>query len=238
VIVGAPGSTQPSLTPPTAAELLAEQADRAATFTTTGGWFGKPSTWILRDVATPSGNQPVWATADDSEQASYVNGQLVVCARSAPCASSTTWLMPAGPSYAPSLPETLPELLAALNAYSTGCTDVAGDCNAVNAVANIIAGYENRDSDGNWFLMLADIPGVTVKQVTDVTGQRDLALQFPFNDGVTEILFNASTYQFAGYVRGGVETVITDEGAVTGPGSYTPLVIPPPKSAPLPPAGH
>ena len=36
VIVGAPGSTQPSLTPPTAAELLAEQADRAVMFIIAG----------------------------------------------------------------------------------------------------------------------------------------------------------------------------------------------------------
>lgn len=35
VIVGAPSSTQPSLILPTAAELLAEQADRAVTFTNT-----------------------------------------------------------------------------------------------------------------------------------------------------------------------------------------------------------
>ncbi len=50
--------------------------------------------------------------------------------------------------------------------------------------------------------MLADIPGVTVQQVTDVTGQADVAVRFPFTDGVTEILLNASTRQFVGYVRG------------------------------------
>jgi hypothetical protein len=50
VIVRAPGSTQPSLTPPTAVEMLAEQADRAVT------WVSGPQqlalarsgTWILR----------------------------------------------------------------------------------------------------------------------------------------------------------------------------------------------
>ena len=200
---------------------------------------------MLRELATSSGDQTVWATADDSEQASYVNGTLQVCSRSAACAKSTQWLMPAGPSYTlvnppfpqgrppfkhlpPSLPHTLPQLLAVLNTYRTGCSDVAGDCNAVNAMANIIAGYANRGGpNGDWFLMLADIPGVTVQQMTDVTGQADVAFRYPFTDGITEILFNASTHLFAGYVRSGVETVITKEVAVSGPGSTTPAVIHP-----------
>jgi hypothetical protein len=241
VIVGAPGSTQPSLTPPTAAELLAEQADRAVTFTNNPPMLvGWPPPWVLRKLATSSGDQTIWATADDSAQASYVNGRLQICSRSAACAKSTQWLMPAGPSYTlvnpppaegrppfrhfpPALPQTLPQLLAALNAYGTGCSDVAGDCNAVNAMVNIIVGYANLlGSSGNWFLMLADIPGVTVNQVTDVAGQADVALRYPFADGVTEILFNAQTHLFAGYLRNGVETVITKEVAVSGPGSTTP----------------
>jgi hypothetical protein len=49
---------------------------------------------VLRELDTSSGKQKVWATADDSEQASYVNGQLQVCSRSAACATSTQWLMP------------------------------------------------------------------------------------------------------------------------------------------------
>jgi len=245
VIVGAPGSTQPSLTPPSAAELLAEQADRAVTFTNTPRLLARPGTWILRELATSSGDRAVWATADDSKQASYVNGKLQVCARSAACATSTQWLMPAGPGYPlvnppipqgrppfkhlpPSLPDSLPQLLAALNAYHTGCADVAGDCNAVNAMANMIAGYANRGGPhGDWFLMLADIPGVTVQQVTDVTGQPDLAFRFPFTGGVTEILLNASTHRFVGCVRDGIETVTTKEVPVSGPGSLTPVVVHP-----------
>ena len=244
VIVGAPGSTQPSLTPPTAAEMLAEHADRAVTFTNNFPPLVKPGTWVLRKLATSSGNQTIWATADDSEQASYVNGKLQVCSRSAACAKTTQWLMPAGPSYTlvnppfpegrppfkhlpPSLPETLPQLRAALNAYQTGCSDVAGDCNAVNAMLNVIAGYANRGgSDGNWFLMLADIPGVTVQPVTDVTGQADVAFRYPFANGITEILFNADSHLFAGYVRNGVQTVITKEVTVSGPGSRTPAPTP------------
>ena len=105
-------------------------------------------------------------------------------------------------------------------------------------MANIIAGYANRGGpQGNWFLMLAGIPGVTVQQVTDVTGQADVAFRFPFTDGITEILFNATTYQFAGYVRGGIETVITKEVTVSGPGSLIPVVVHP-QSAPMLPAGH
>jgi hypothetical protein len=255
VIVGTPGSTQPSLTPPTAAELLAEKADRAVTLTNTPGLFAEPGTWVLRELATSSGDQTVWTTADDSEQASYVDGKLTVCSRSAACAKSTQWLMPAGPAYTlvhpgipqgrppfkhlpPTLPDSLPQLLATLNGYSTGCADVAGDCNAVNAMANMMAGYANPSGpQGNWFLMLADIPGVTVQQVTDVTGQADVAFRFPFTDGVTEILLNASTHQFVGYVRGGIETVITKEVTVSGPGSLTQVVVRP-KPFPGQPTRH
>ena len=75
VIVGAPGSTQPSLIPPTA---LAEQADRAVGFTNTLPLSAQPGTCILRKLATSSDDQAVWATAHDSEQASYVNGKLQV----------------------------------------------------------------------------------------------------------------------------------------------------------------
>jgi hypothetical protein len=236
VIVGAPGSTRPSRIPPTAAQLLAEHAaltvsvfDPRTRPLAIDPTKVESSTWILRELATPSGGQAVWATADDSEQASYVNGKLEVCARSAACARSTRWLMPAGPSYAfinppgrPTLlPGSLPRLLTALNAYSTGCTDVAGDCNAVNAITSMATGYA-AVAQGAWFLVLAGIPGVTVARVTDLTGQSDVAFRFPFTDGVTEILFNASTYELAGYVRAGIETVITRQEIVSGPGSHTP----------------
>lgn len=241
VIVGAPGSTRPSRTPPTAAELLAEHADRAVTFTNSLPPIARPGTWVMRELATSSGEQAIWATADDSAQARYVNGKLQVCSRSAACAKSTQWLMPAGPSYTlvnppfpmgrpslrhlpPGLPQTLARLLAFLNTYRTGCADVAGDCNAVNAMANMIFGYLNRGgTHGDWLLMLADIPGVTVQRVTDVTGQADVAFRFPFSDGITQILLNASTYRLAGYVRDGVETVVTKEVTVSGPGSRTPV---------------
>jgi len=247
VIVAGPGSTQPSLTPPTAAERLAELADNAYSeflpqtqpLTNYLQYIG-PGTWMLRQLATSSGDQTVWATADDSEQASYVNGKLEVCSRTAACARSTQWLMPAGPAYTlvnppfppgkpplahqpPALPSFPPQLLAALNAYATGCTDVAGDCNAVAAIATMDTGYVNRGiAPPASFLALADVPGVTVAHVTDLTGQADVALRFPFTNGVTEILFNANSY-VVGYVRDGIETVITKEVPVTGPGSLTPV---------------
>jgi len=235
VLVAGPGSTQPSAAAPSAAQLLAEQAEQAEAFPpgSNGGQLASPGRWILRDLVTSSGDQTVWATADDSEQASYVNGKLRVCARSAACARSTQWLMPAGPAYKtvdPIPPErtaSLPGVLAELNSYSTGCADVAGDCNAVNAIANVATGYGNLfDALDLPFLVLADIPGVTVAHVTDVAGGADIAFRFPFTDGVTEILFNARTYQFAGYVRDGSETVITKEADVSGPGSLTPACLP------------
>jgi hypothetical protein len=139
-------------------------------------------------------------------------------------------LPPALPGYWPPVqPGSLHQLLAALNSYSTGCTDVAGDCNAVNAIASMATGYANNSGFGqasSWFLALADIPGVTVQRVTDVTGQADVAFRFPFTDGVTQILFNASTYGLVGYVRGGIQTVITKQAVVSGPGSLTPACTP------------
>jgi len=237
VIVGAPGSTTPSRTPPTAAERLAEQADQAVDnldpairpLTIFPSDVG-PGRWVLRELATSSGDRTVWATADDSEQASYVHGKLQVCVRSAACARSTQWLMPAGESYLLAdppgkpliLPLSLSKLLAELNSYATGCADVAGDCNAVNAIANMSTGYAAPlEAEHSWFLVLADIPGVTVEHVTDVTGQADIAFRFPFTDGISEILFNASTYELVGYVRSGIETVMTRQVVVTGPGSLT-----------------
>ena len=104
VIVGAPGSTQPSLTPPNAAELLAEHAARAVTFTNAPSPSAKATTWVFRELATSSGNKQVWATADDSEQASYINGKLQVCSRSAACAASTQWLMPGRTQLLPGQP--------------------------------------------------------------------------------------------------------------------------------------
>jgi hypothetical protein len=83
--------------------------------------------------------------------------------------------------------------------------------------------------------MLAGIPDVTVQLVTDVTGQADSAFRYPFTDGITEILFKASTYQFVGFVRDGVQTVITTVATVSGPGSFTPVVVHP-KAAALTPA--
>lgn len=237
VLVDGPGSTKPSAAAPSAAQLLAEQAEQAEAFPSgsTGAQFASPGRWILRDLVTSSGNRMVWATADDSEQASYVNGKLLVCARSAACARSTQWLMPAGPAYKsvnhfpPERTASLPGVLAEYNSYSTSCADVAGDCNAVNAIANVAIGYGNSfDALDLPFLVLADIPGVTVVHVTDVAGQADIAFRFPFTDGVTEILFNARTYQFAGYVRDGSETVITKETAVSGPGSLKSLCVPSP----------
>jgi hypothetical protein len=236
VIVGAPGSTRPSSTPPTAGELLAERValtadsfDPASQRLAIDPSEVEPSTWILRDLATPSGDHTVWATADDSEQASYVNGKLEVCARSSACARSTQWLVPAGPGYAlirhphrpGALPNSLPQLLRALNSYSAGCTDVTGDCNAVNTITSMATGYAAAP-DGVWLLALGGIAGVTVERVTDVTGQSDVAFRFPFTDGVTEILFNASTYELVGYVRGGIDTVITKQVIVSGPGSHKP----------------
>jgi hypothetical protein len=228
VLVAGPGSTRADPAPPSQAELTAEQAAVALLNARRSGPFRLPGPrqWIYRKL----GVQEVWARADDSQQASYVNGTLVTCTRSAACASGVTWLMPAGPAYsllyasvpgphAPVLPFDPHALLSRLNAYRTGCRGTAGYCNAVGVFANLLIGYGNPDGTPfTWFFSLADVPGVTVRHITDAAGRTDVEFSFPFTGGVTGILFDARTYQFAGYVKGSAQTLLLQQANVSGPG--------------------
>jgi hypothetical protein len=201
-----------------------------------------PGQWLYREVRTAGQDRQVWATADDSQQAAYVNGTLQVCKRTEPCAASQQWLMPSGPAFTlvypqyprltkpplsqsraakplPTLPEYPGPLLAELNSFNTGCSDVGGDCNAVNVVANMLTGYGNYPfPSATWFYALAAVPGVSVQDVTDAAGRQDLAFTFPARDGVTAILVNATTFHYAGYVRDGQQTLVLDQALVSGPG--------------------
>jgi hypothetical protein len=257
------GSTQPSTAPPSAAELAAERIDffQEHLYSPPKVNNVTPGQWLYRDLRTDGQDRQIWATADDSAQAEYVNGTLRVCQRTDPCAASEQWLMPAGPSYTliypqyphptagelkkflwdlkhhvktvspvrpvkplPTLPEYPRPLLGKLDTYRTGCTDVAGDCNAVNVAVNVLTGYGNYPSlSSAWFYALADVPGVSVQNVTDEAGQRDIAFTFPAQDGVTAILVNASllnagTIQYEGYVRDGHQTLVLSQALVSGPG--------------------
>ncbi len=257
------GSTQPSTTPPSPAELAAERIDfyQEHQYKPPKVSNVTPGQWLYRDLRTDGQDRQVWATADDSAQAEYVNGTLQVCQRTEPCAASQQWLMPAGPSYSliyppyphptkaqikqfmqnlkhhvkttsplqpvkplPTLPEYPRALLDKLNTYSTGCADVADDCNAVNVAANVLTGYGNYPSlNATWFYALADVPGVSVQQVTDAAGNQDIAFTFPAQDGVTAILvntrlLNAGTIQYEGYVRDGHQTLVLNQTLVSGPG--------------------
>jgi hypothetical protein len=69
-----------------------------------------------------------------------------------------------------------------------------------------------------WYFSLADVPGVTVKHITDAAGRADVEFSFPFTDGVTGILLDASTYQFAGYVKNGAQTLLLQQADASGPG--------------------
>jgi hypothetical protein len=236
VLVSGPGSTQPDSAPPSPAELLAERA-AAAGAGIAPPVLVKPGQWVYRELTagTSARHQvtDVWATADDTRQATYDDGTLTACSRLGGCVPARSgqpakWLVPFGPSYRvmyPTrlLPQALPAepraLRADLNAYSTGCADTTGDCNAVSVIAAILGGYVGYPSPA-LYLALADIPGVTVQHVTDLAGQHDVALHFPFTQGVTGILLNARTYQFAGYQRGATETVITKQALVPGPGVW------------------
>jgi hypothetical protein len=257
------GSTRPSRTPPSAAELAAEKIyfyEEYEYYTPKINHVA-PGQWLYRDLRTDGRDQEIWATADDSAQAAYVNGTLQVCQRTDPCAASEQWLMPAGPSYTliypqypqptkaqikqylqdlkhhvkaanpfkpakplPTLPEYPRPLLDKLNAYSTGCADVAADCNAVNVAANVLTGYGNYPYlNASWFLALADVPGVSLQHITDDAGQQDIAFTFPAQDGVTAILVNAKLLntgeiQYEGYVRNGQQTLVVNQALVSGPG--------------------
>jgi hypothetical protein len=95
------GSTQPSAAPPSAAELAAERIDFFQEHQANPPEIrsAAPGQWLYRDLRTGGKDQLIWATADDSAQAEYVNGTLQVCKRTDPCAAAEHWLMPAGPSY-------------------------------------------------------------------------------------------------------------------------------------------
>ena len=263
-LVAGLGSTQPSTAPSSAAELAAERIDFFQEHLINPPEINSvaPGQWLYRDLRTGGKDQVIWATADDSAQAEYVNGTLQVCKRTDPCAASEHWLMPAGPSYSliypqyprptkaeikqylqdlqnhikatspfkpvkplPTLPEYPRPLLDKLNTYSTGCADIAGDCNAVNVAANVLTGYGNYPSlDAAWFYALADVPGVSVQHITDAAGQHDIAFTFPSQDGVTAILvnaglLNAGTIQYDGYVRNGQQTLVLHQAPVSGPGA-------------------
>lgn len=257
------GSTQPSTTPPSAAELAAEKIYFYEEYEYAPPKINHvaPGQWLYRDLRTGGKDQVIWATADDSAQAEYVNGTLKVCQRTDPCAASQQWLMPAGPSYSliypqyprptkaevkqyiydlnhhiktrspfrpvkplPTLPPLPRPLLDKLNTYSAGCTDAAGDCNAVNVAANVLTGYGNYPYlDSSWFLALAEVPGVSLQHITDAAGQKDIAFTFSSRDGVTAILvnarlLNAGTIQYEGYVRDGQQTLVLNQAPVSGPG--------------------
>ena len=259
------GSTQPGISSPSAAELAAEKIDyyQQYLYYTPKINSVTPGQWLYRELSADGKEQKIWATADDSAQAEYVNGTLTVCQRTAPCAASEQWLMPAGPNFTliypqyprltkaeiqqlgklpaaqrmakvdkllrpngtlPTLPAYPEPLLAKLNTYATGCTNVRGDCNAVNVAANVLTGYGNYPSlDASWFLALADVPGAGLRSITDTAGNQDLEFTFPAADGVTGILVNATLLdkgdvQYEGYIRNGQQTLVLDQTTVSGPG--------------------
>lgn len=263
------GSTQQAISPPSAAELAAEKIDyyQEYLYYTPKISSVTPSQWLYRELRTGGKAQQIWATADDSAQAEYVNGTLTVCQRTAPCAASERWLMPIGPGFTliypqyprltqaeikqlrklpakqrmaklaklakalqsatrslPKLPEYPQPLLAKLNTYATGCTNVTGDCNAVNVAANVLTGYGNYPSlDASWFFALADVPGAGLQYITDAAGNRDIEFTFPSQDGVTGILVNATLLskgdvQYEGYIRNGQQTLVLNQTPVSGPG--------------------
>ena len=95
------GSTKQGIASPSAAELAAEKIDyyQQYLYYTPKINSVTPSQWLYRELRTGGKEQQIWATADDSAQAEYVNGNLTVCRRTAPCAASEQWLMPAGPAF-------------------------------------------------------------------------------------------------------------------------------------------
>jgi hypothetical protein len=239
-LVSGPGRTAADPAPPSQAMLAAEQATIAVLAAGNPGPSATstdPGRWIYRKLAAAGGTREIWARVDDTSQASYVHGRLVTCARSASCASGTMWLMPAGPAYPvvypsgaaarnPQLPGDPQALLDKLNTYPAGCTDTAAYCNAVSVFANMLLGYGNTllgygnigVSPFTWYFSLAEVPGVTIKHITDAAGRADVEFSFPFTSGVTGILFNARTYQFAGYVESGAATLLLQQANVSGPG--------------------
>jgi hypothetical protein len=88
----------------------------------------------------------------------------------------------------------------------------------------VLTGYGNYPSlNATWFYALADVPGVSLRHVTDAAGHHDIAFTFPSQDGVTAILvnermLNAGTIRYEGYVRDGQQTLVLNQTPVSGPG--------------------
>ena len=95
------GSTRYAVAPPSAAELAAEKIDFYEEYAYYTPKINSvlPGQWLYREVGTGGTSSEIWATADDSAQASYVHGKLQVCQRTEACARSEQWLMPTGPSF-------------------------------------------------------------------------------------------------------------------------------------------
>jgi hypothetical protein len=119
------GSTQPSTAPPNAAELAAERIDffQEHLYNPPKINYVAPGQWLYRDLRTDGKDRQIWATADDSAQAQYVNGTLKVCKRTDPCAASEHWLMPAGPSYTLIYPQYPPLTKAEIKQYPQSLKD-------------------------------------------------------------------------------------------------------------------
>jgi hypothetical protein len=102
------GSTQQAIAPPSAAEQAAEKIDFYEEYAYYTPKINSvlPGQWLYREVRTGGTSVEIWATADDSAQASYVHGELQVCNRTEPCAASEHWLMPQGPSFTVLYPPT------------------------------------------------------------------------------------------------------------------------------------
>ena len=84
---------------------------------------------------------------------------------------------------------------------------------------NTLLGYGNIGvSPLTWYFSLAEVPGVTIKHVTDAAGRADVEFSFPLTSGVTGILYNARTYQFAGYLSNGTQTLLLKQTPVAAPG--------------------
>lgn len=86
-------------------------------------------------------------------------------------------------------------------------------------IANLFTGYADEGiSSLTWYFSLADVPGVTVEKITDAAGRATSSSASRSRGRVTGILFDASTYQFAGYVQSGAQTLLLQQANVSGPG--------------------
>ena len=213
-------------------------ADRAAAAALTGPDIA-PGQWVYEKLALINhrthhmSTQELWATADDSAQAGYVNGRLyteyngqnetfppaglpvmIGFFTNEPLAYSALASLPGEPG---ALISRLGKLGAQLPGRVLGCREGATYCDAFQMITQLFSGYVMPPKTAaKLFTAIGDIPGVSVTSVVPgPDGQRGVAFRLQLKTGYQQLILNPVTYKPEG--GPGFSSIVQQE-PVSGPG--------------------